>query len=254
MAAGSTTDSTGAPSAPVEARAAGMAPEPAAPPVTTRLLLIRHGESVATVQQIVGGAHGCTGLSDLGRAQSRRLRDRLAAGHEPVVDRLLASTLPRAIETAEILNEALGLELELEDELVEHRPGDADGLRWPDVVARFGDYDGERRPYSRMAPGAESVAEFQHRVGVLLHRLIEANIGRTVMLVCHGGVIHQAFRSALGLSHRPAFDLWSLNTSITELAGRAAAGKAPDRWRLVRYNDAAHLAGLPAATPHGTGG
>jgi probable phosphoglycerate mutase len=40
------------------------------------------------------------------------------------------------------------------------------------------------------------------------------------------------------------FDLYTTNTSITELR------QVSPKWRLLRYNDAAHLAGLPEATPH----
>jgi hypothetical protein len=40
-----------------------------------------------------------------------------------------------------------------------------------------------------------------------------------------------------------SFVLATFNTSITEFLREDAA-----TWRLVRYNDAAHLAGLPAAT------
>jgi probable phosphoglycerate mutase len=217
--------------------------------ITTRLLLVRHGESNATVHQLVGGTKGCTGLSELGRQQSARLRDRLAAGFEPTVDVLLASSLPRAIETAEIINECLRLELRVDIDLEEHRPGDADGLGWRDVEARFGPYEGSRYPHRRLAPGAESIAEFQHRVGATLDRLVGEHLGRCLLLSCHGGVIDMAFRGVLGLNHRTTYDLWTLNTSITELAARHPPGVHPDRWRLVRYNDAAHLAGLPAATP-----
>ncbi len=37
---------------------------------------------------------------------------------------------------------------------------------------------------------------------------------------------------------------------IRELAARHPAGVHPDRWRLVRYNDAAHLVGLPTQSAH----
>ena len=215
---------------------------------TTRLLLVRHGESMVTVERIVGGAVSCTGLSPLGRTQAERLRDRLAAGHEPVVQRLYSSTMPRAVETAEVLNEALVLPIEFDADLEEHRPGDADGLPWAEVEGRFGVYEGEKYPHRRLAPGAESPAEFHHRVGVALHRLVEANLGSTVLVACHGGVIDVVFRAALGLPLRPAYDLWTLNTSIPEWAATHPVGVHPHRWRLVRYNDAAHLAGLPRAT------
>ena len=44
----------------------------------TRIVLVRHGESRAQELGILGGHDGCTGLSDLGREQVGRLRDRLA--------------------------------------------------------------------------------------------------------------------------------------------------------------------------------
>ena len=204
---------------------------------------------MATVNRVVGGALGCRGLSALGRSQSERLRDRLVAGFEPAIDRLYSSSLVRAVETAEILNQGLDLSIGVEDDLVEQRPGDADGLGWHEIEGRFGPYQGDRYPHRRLAPGAETGAEFQQRVGAALHRLVEANLGASMLIACHGGVIDMALRGALGLGHRVGYDLWTLNTSITELSATHPAGEHPDRWRLVRYNDAAHLAGLPASTP-----
>ena len=74
----------------------------------TRIILVRHGESLAQERQIVGGHTGCEGLSNRGRRQVEALGDRLAAtGELGRPDALCASILPRAIETAEILAEAL---------------------------------------------------------------------------------------------------------------------------------------------------
>jgi probable phosphoglycerate mutase len=215
---------------------------------TTRLLLVRHGESMVTVNRIVGGAASCTGLSPLGRRQAERLRDRFAAGHEPAVARIVSSTLPRAIETARIVAEALGLPVDTERELEEQRPGDADGLPWDAVEDTFGPYHGDRYPHRRLAPGAETPAEFHQRVGAALHRLVEDNLGTTVLVSCHGGVIDMAFRGVLGLPMQSGYDLWTTNTSITEFGATHPVGVHPHRWRLVRYNDASHLAGLPRAS------
>ena len=41
----------------------------------TRLVVIRHGESMAQVNGIISGHNTCVGLSDLGRAQAGALRD-----------------------------------------------------------------------------------------------------------------------------------------------------------------------------------
>ena len=62
-------------------------------------------------------------------------------------------------------------------------------------------------------------------------------------MVCHAGVVDVALRSFLNLPIGGGFDLNTYNTSLTEVHQNGA------RWRLIRYNDAAHLEGLPAETP-----
>lgn len=215
-------------------------------PAPTRLTLVRHGESQVTVDQIVGGPKACTGLSDLGRQQAARLRDRMAAGHEPAIDDLWSSTMPRARETAEIVNEALGRELHQEQELEEWRPGEADGMTWEQARAKWPQaHPADRGPFVAWAPGAEALGDFHLRVGRAIDALIHAHTGRSVMLVCHGGVIDVVFRLLTRNRIHGDFHLWTLNTSITEFVRKPEEGSM---WQLVRYNDTAHLAGLPKET------
>jgi probable phosphoglycerate mutase len=68
------------------------------------------------------------------------------------------------------------------------------------------------------------------------------------VVACHGGVIDAAFRQLLNTPPIGAFALYTLNTSITEFS-RPSTGQVV----LLRYNDAAHLAGLPAETPRPAG-
>ena len=214
----------------------------------TTLLLVRHGESVATVTQMIAGEVADRGLSDLGRRQAEALRDRFASGSEPRVDSLWSSTLPRARETAEIVAEALDLAVSVDAELVEHRPGEADGVRFRDYPGRFGAFDMNAEPFRPLAPGGESLAGFRHRALAALYRLVDAHAGQTILVACHGGVIDAAFRGLLALPSTGIFDLWTLNASITELVRLDDAGQPTGRWQLKRYNDAAHLAGLPTRT------
>lgn len=216
----------------------------------TRLLMIRHGESEATVKRIFGGEKSCTGLSDLGHRQAQALRDRwVAEGFE--AEALCTSTMPRAIETADVLNEALGgLELHAYVDLVEHRPGDADGLPYADLQEQYGPIDWHGRPHRPFAPGAEGIQEFHYRTSRALEEVLEEHAGCTIVITCHGGVIDAAFRYFLDLPRRGHFDLFTLNTSITEFVVDDS-GHPRGRWRLERYNDHAHLAGLPAETDRG---
>lgn len=215
----------------------------------TKLILVRHGESNVTVQRLLGGERTCTGLSDLGRQQAERLRDRWAGGGEPEVDVLYASTLPRAMETAEIINPALGhLPIQHEKDLEEHRPGELDGYRFDQIQADFGPVDLRTRPHRPIGPGAETVLEFFDRTARAFEHILHDNVGKTVVVACHGGVIDIAFRHFLDLPRNGMFDLWTLNTSLTEFRVDDT-GDRRGRWTLVRYNDHAHLAGLPSETP-----
>ncbi|MCY4272826.1 MAG: histidine phosphatase family protein, partial [bacterium] len=165
----------------------------------TRLLLIRHGESEATVKQIIGGDRACTGLSPLGRRQSQALGERWLEGHEPKVDALWASTLPRATETAEALSAPLGgLPVHTHPDLVERRPGEADGVGYEDFADLF-EWTGDVHPHLPLAPGGESLAAFSYRTGHALYELVEGHPGATMMVVCHGGVIDVAMRLFMGL-------------------------------------------------------
>ena len=215
--------------------------------IETQLLLVRHGESNVTVDHILGGELTDTGLSGLGRRQSEALRDRLAADGVSV-DAVVSSTLPRALETAEIVAPALGVaEIEKERELVERRPGEADGMHFTDYLERYGNGIWDD-PYMELSPGGESAAAFQHRTVIALSETLIRHSGRRVMVFCHGGVIDVAFREFLDVPRYSGFDLWTLNTSLTEFL-HISTGTA-HRWRLIRYNDAAHLVGLPPKTPN----
>jgi probable phosphoglycerate mutase len=214
----------------------------------TRLIFVRHGESNVTVSRIIGGPRTCNGLSPLGRLQAERLRDRWLANPEFQPDVLIASQYPRAFETIEIVAQALGgLPIGRDDGFGEHDPGpECDGLsykefveRHPEQSKRWDDHD----PFATTFPGGETVAAFQFRVGSAVRRLVEAHEGKTVVVGCHGGVVDAVLRLALKAPAMGVFEVFTLNTSITELVL-----VRPNTWRLVRYNDSAHLAGLPAHT------
>src|SRR5688572_240982 len=89
------------------------------------LLLIRHGQSTADVEDRVGGSYD-DDLTDLGRSQAERLAARVARDYQ--VDRLYASTLKRAAQTAEAVAAATGARPIFDDRLREMASGDAAGL------------------------------------------------------------------------------------------------------------------------------
>ncbi len=128
-------------------------------------------------------------------------------------------------------------------------------MTFDDYVARFGTPDWAGDPEVEIFPGGETTAEFHARIRAALDRLVEVHGGKHVVVACHGGVVDAAFRYALDLPVAGGFALHTLNTSLTEFVApvqAAASEPSDDAWRLIRYNDTAHLAGLPAATERAT--
>src|SRR5262245_2196677 len=205
---------------------------------STRVVLIRHGESQAQVDRIVSGHETCSGLSMLGHEQASRLRDRLLrTGELRDVTAVYTSILPRAIETATTITPAVGDGLTATEhcDWCEQHPGEGEGLAFEEFDARYGVFDeGDLRTRVR-APGSESVAMFVERVEKALLRLIEEHDGESVAIVSHGGVVGCALE-VLGGVPFGSLVRYVDNTSITELRR-----DGDDRWLLVRLNDAAHL-------------
>jgi probable phosphoglycerate mutase len=202
-------------------------------PAACRLVLVRHGEPVAAVLGVVGGALGDTGLTEEGRLQASALAARLSASKELAgTVALYASTLPRAIETAQLLAPALGgLEVLERHDLREHDPGELDGLTWTEASERFSLPDFDREPHRPVGPGGESLTEFHLRARTALADLALRHPEGTVVVACHGGIVAAAVGMAFGLDPSRRVLLPTRYCSMTELE-RVDGG-----WRLARYND-----------------
>ncbi len=226
------------------------------PPGATRIVLVRHGEAVCNVSGVCGGPIGCEGLTELGRQQVVLLRDRLAlTGELAGADALVASILPRALETAELLAPALVAEGAVGERakppepvaecgLCELHPGDADGLAWGEYTERFGTLDWDTDPHQPIAPEGESWAGFVNRVAGALDALSAGHAGQLVVVACHAGVIEASLLAKVPV-------VGGLDGARLQLRTRHASlttWEVDDgRWRLLGYNDASHLSVLDAA-------
>lgn len=204
----------------------------------TSVVLIRHGESVANAERLIGGPRSCGGLTSAGRSQVEALARRLRATGEIDGCVLLASHFRRAIETAAIVGDALGVGAPILDERFgELDPGEeCDGLSFDAFVERYGRPEWPGDPEVSAFPGGETIARLRRRVADALEEVTDRYPGRVIAIGTHGGVVDAAVRHATAAPVVGAFDLWTLNASLTGVS-RMPSG----RWRIDRYNDAAHL-------------
>lgn len=176
----------------------------------TTLLLARHGQSTWNAEQRWQG-QADPPLSDLGREQAS-----LAAMVVGSVDLIAASPQQRALETATIISEAIGVgPVQAVDGLRERSAGSWSGLTRADIDEQFpGWLAADRRP-----DDFEGDEELLERVMPALDLIAAAAPGGSILVVCHGGVI-KTVETHLGLSEG----------RVPNLSGRVLTTTAPGTW------------------------
>jgi broad specificity phosphatase PhoE len=162
----------------------------------TTLLLVRHGETDWNRDQRWQGGSD-TPLNERGREQARRLASAL---ERP--DRIYASDLARARETAEILAERLDVPVTLDARLRERTFGAWEGLTTAEIEAQFAaDHARWRSGEGHGATDAEPFETFSARVGAFLDEVLERHPDEEVLVVAHGGTIRVIHALARGLDY-----------------------------------------------------
>ncbi len=205
----------------------------------TTLTLIRHGESQANVDKCFGG-HSPTPLTELGRDQARKTAAHLArkakAGQKIV---LYSSDLPRAMQTAAPIGEALALEVVAEAGLRERSVGELDGQSFdyaqrvrPELWEGLLGQDPHWQP-----PGGESVDQAYLRMQSCLARLLQRHEGQHVIAVTHAIAIHLGINALLDVGTPSAMGIYfavSNSSYSTFVIG-------PKRTQVSTINQLAHL-------------
>ena len=160
------------------------------------LYLIRHGQSHVNLEEWESG-NTDEGLTELGQRQAAALAKWMPA-RVPEPNAIYASTMRRALETAEFLAGAYDMPLKFDDRLREIGNNRWDHSAWPnDELPRdYADYWASERPFSTVTPfieGGESYVHFRTRAGLFIEELVDKHIDDVVIAVCHGGIIEAAF-------------------------------------------------------------
>jgi ribonuclease H / adenosylcobalamin/alpha-ribazole phosphatase len=234
-------EAVGAAKAEADVRAAtavagsGWGPADMGAPAT--FVLLRHGETPLTPQKRFSGSGGTDpSLSAVGREQAERAAEALA--RRGTIQHILASPLTRTRQTAAAVAERLGIEVTVEDGLIETDFGAWEGLTFGEVRERYPDdlntwlSDPEAEPTG----GGESFAATATRIAATRDKLVAAYAGRTVLLVTHVTPIKTFVRLALGA---PPESLFRMELSAASMSAVAYYADGNASVRLL--NDTSHL-------------
>lgn len=154
------------------------------------LFLIRHGQSEADLLDVHEGRADFL-LTELGQRQAQAMAQWMR-NHSPL-DRIYASPLKRAAQTAALLADAYGLSITWEDDLMERNNGLLAGMSRKEAAEKYPQKPD--LPAHLSAYGVESALDFRSRAERMLSRLLyEGREYGAVAAVSHGGMISQLLK------------------------------------------------------------
>lgn len=201
---------------------------------SSRLLMVRHGESTWNHERRIQGQLDPP-LTERGRMQAREIADRLA-GHEVVA--MYCSDLRRVQQTARPIADAVGMEPVTMVELREIGLGEWEGKTGDELEAEYPELWDEwtRRPSWDLVPGGEGQTAFEQRVHRAIDTIFEAHPVGDVLCVTHGGVVQVALSRVVGRSVDGIFPFLIENCSLSVFQ-RTLRGPV-----ITAVNDTCHLA------------
>ncbi len=205
----------------------------------THLYLIRHGAYISSDEE-----HRLVdrGLSASGIEQCNRLHRHLIRTGKIKADVLISSTKLRALQTAEIIAPAFGTPIIERDDLQEWRNISEGTLTRREFEAKFAEartmHDKLFRP---IVDNHETWTEFMFRACNALNDIVHEYRNRSIVVVCHGGIVEASFLFFSGLSTL-AFPNVIIDVDYTSVSHwQLHNERIRERWQLVSFNDIAHL-------------
>jgi len=201
----------------------------------TTVILVRHGETEANVQQVWHGAMDAP-LTMRGQRQVEATGQGVAElSRRFPIDRFFVSPAPRTQRTAAAIAAALGMRPEIREGLREFDLGDWEGRSFTDLHDNE-DLWGRWEADSAFAPpNGESPRSFNRRAVETVQALADQYPGETLLLVTHGGVICNVLATWVGDGPQDwqSWDPHNCSISVLQWDGKM--------WRAVMVNDVSHL-------------
>lgn len=199
----------------------------------TRVILIRHGETVFNIEGKIQGSLDSP-LTEIGVQQAKAVASRL---RHTSLSKIYTSDLGRALSTAKLIAQPANHPLVPDERLREREMGIFQGLtfdiiaqQYPDDLAQLRVADADYIP-----PGGESAQQTRERAWAALNDLADRHPGEQIAVVSHGAVIAGIIRHILGVPYGGRRGFKIFNAGINVLT------KSNDHWTVETLGDICHL-------------
>ena len=205
---------------------------------TTRFCLVRHGETDWNAERRLQG-HTDIDLNPRGIAQATQMAKAIKA-IDLQFDVLYTSDLLRATKTANAIETLFNTKAIVDQALRERHLGVLQGV----TTADASQFDAElwknhlSRDIHEELRGGESIAQFAKRIHEALEKIRLQHLGKTILLVSHGGALDMMYR----LASKQALDAEkAVSVPNASLNWISHDGNV---WKVDRWADTSHLDAL----------
>jgi len=181
------------------------------------VIFMRHGQAENNVSRTLVGRHIESHLTSQGKDQAADVAKQLKS---IPIDKVYVSPVIRAMETAQIVCEILGMDYEIDERLYEIELGKLVGMNYEEVTTKYGDLF--LRFYAEHDPvlasfGVEPFAAVKQRVKSLLDDALKKHEDSNVLMVTHLDPIKAALATLLDLKPEALYRWHIRNASLTVL-------------------------------------
>ena len=200
---------------------------------TTRLCIVRHGETAWNAEHRVQGQLDIP-LNEIGLRQAQAVGRVLGAER---FDAIYSSDLSRAMQTAQPTASALGMEILQDRNLRERHYGMFERQTYAEVKGR---HSAEYARFAARDPdfdfgGGESLTNFSKRSVSAVSNLAKQHEGQHILVFTHGGVLDELYRHIQGLPVRAVREFGIPNCGLNRVEF------ALSRWQIHAWAEVAHL-------------
>jgi probable phosphoglycerate mutase len=205
---------------------------------TTRFCLVRHGETNWNVERRLQG-HTDVDLNQRGVAQAMQMAKAIKA-IDLQFDVLYTSDLQRAAKTAGAIESVFNTKAIVNESLRERHLGVLQGLRTDEAPEREPELWESHitRDIHQDLRGGESIANFAQRINTALEQIRQQHIGKTILIVSHGGALDMMYRLASNQALDADRAVSVPNASLNWISHNGNA------WKVDRWADTSHLDSL----------
>jgi broad specificity phosphatase PhoE len=202
----------------------------------TRVVLLRHGETEWNRVERFRGRIDLE-LNQMGQRQALAVARRLSAWQ---IEAIYSSPMKRALQTAQPVAEACGLDVAILEEIIDVDYGAWAGLSAEAARAQYPEVYGTwvHTPLLTQFPQGENLQQVQTRSWSALEETCSAHEGGAILLVSHVVVNRVLICAALGLVDDAFWKIGQDNAAISVLEG------ANGHYRVLLLNDTCHLDSL----------